>query len=64
MWYYGFKGSFEVTTPGVAVAYTITAASKHDIKMVSTLTDQYSCAHILGDVGYLSKNLHRRLTES
>lgn len=64
MWYYGFKGSFEVTNQGIAVAYTITAASKHDIKMVPTLIDQYSYTHVLGDVGYLSKALHQQLAES
>lgn len=63
MWYYGFKGSFEVTNQGVAVAYTITAASKHDIKMVPTLVDQYPCQHILGDVGYLSQKLHQQLAK-
>ncbi|QGG61938.1 hypothetical protein LB003_15060 [Loigolactobacillus bifermentans] len=49
---------------GVAVAYTITASSKHDIKIVSTLINQYSCTHGLGDVVYLCKDLHRRLAKS
>lgn len=34
-WYYGLKGSFEVTDQGVAVAYTITKASIHDINMAA-----------------------------
>jgi len=56
-WYYGFKGSFEVTNQSIPVAYTITKASIHDIKMVPTLIAQYACPHILADVGYLSKKL-------
>ncbi len=63
MWYYGFKGSFEVTNQGVAVAYTITAASKHDIKMVPTLVNQYPCQHILGDAGYPSQKPHQQLAK-
>lgn len=47
-----------------AVVCTIAATSKHAIKMVPKLIDQYSYAHILNDVGYLNKGLHQRLTES
>jgi len=61
-WYYGFKGSFEVTNYGIPVAYTITKASIHDINMVPTLIDQYSCPHILADAGYLSKKLKINLS--
>ena len=62
-WYYGFKGSFEVTSQGIAVAYTITTASVHDINMVRTLVDQYKCSNILADVGYLGKNLKHTLAD-
>lgn len=60
-WYYGFKGSFEVTDQGIPVAYTITKASIHDIKMVPMLLDQYACPYILADVGYLSRKLKQQL---
>ena len=46
-----------MTNQGIPVAYTITKASIHDINMVTTLIDQYSCSHILADAGYLSKKL-------
>lgn len=62
-WYYGFKGSFEVTDQGIAVAYTITPASVHDINMVKTLLDQYACPHVLADVGYLGKSLKYMLAD-
>lgn len=62
-WYYGFKGSFEVTDQGLVVAYTITKASIHDIKMVRTLIDDYASPHILADVGYLSQRLRKSLSQ-
>jgi len=62
-WYYGLKGSFEVTNQGVAVAYTITKASIHDINMVTTLVDQYPCRQILADTGYLSRKLKAQLAK-
>jgi len=62
-WYYGLKGNFEVTNQGVAVAYTITKASIHDINMVTTLVDQYSCRQILTDTGYLSRKLKAQLAK-
>lgn len=55
--YYGFKGSFEVGNNGLVLAYTITKASIHDIKMVKTLLHEYSSPQVLADVGYLSKTL-------
>lgn len=57
MHYYGFKGSFEVGNNGLVLAYTITKASIHDIKMVKTLLHEYSSPQVLADVGYLSKTL-------
>lgn len=61
MHYYGFKGSFEVGNNGMILAYTITKASLHDIKMVNTLLDQYPSPKALADVGYLSKPLREAL---
>ena len=58
MYYYGFKGSFEVDgNSGIVMAYTLTEASLHDIKMVKTLVNQYPCRKILADEGYISKRL-------
>lgn len=51
LWYYGFKGSFEVSDQGLVVAYTITPAAIHDLKMVTTLLQQAHCAHVLADKG-------------
>ncbi|CAJ1194837.1 hypothetical protein CPR19088_GLDEOEPO_02338 [Companilactobacillus paralimentarius] len=50
-----------MTDQGIAVAYTITKVSFHDVNMVPTLIDQYSCPHVLADAGYLSKKLKVRL---
>ena len=59
--FYGLKGHFEVTNDGLVVAYTITPASVHDIKVVRSLLHQYSCPHVLADVGYLSAQLKQDL---
>lgn len=53
-YYYGLKGSFEVGSDGHIWAYTLSKASKHDIKMVEDLLRQYRCQYILADQGYLS----------
>ncbi|QBP18111.1 IS982 family transposase [Acetilactobacillus jinshanensis] len=63
MYYYGFKGSFEVSDSGIVLAYTITKASIHDIKMVKTLVDEFPCQHILADEGYISKALKADLAK-
>lgn len=61
IWFYGFKGHFQVTDSGIVVAYTITKASLHDIKAVKTLISQYFSPIILADLGYLSRTLHEEL---
>ncbi|XIF19847.1 MAG: IS982 family transposase [Acetilactobacillus jinshanensis] len=63
MYYYGFKGSFEVSDSGIVLTYTITKASIHDIKMVKTLVNEYPCRHILADEGYISKRLKEYLAK-
>jgi len=63
MHYYGFKGSFEVGNNGTVLAYTITKASIHDVKMVKTLLDEYPSSKVLADVGYLSKKLKNELAK-
>ena len=55
------KGSFEVGSDGYIWAYTLSKASKHDIKMVEDLLRQYRCQYILADQGYLSNELKKKL---
>lgn len=61
--YYGLKGSFETTSDGMILAYTITKASIHDIQMVKTLLDMYPVKQVLADVGYLSQRLKAECAE-
>ena len=58
---YGLKGSFEAGSDGHIWAYTLSKASKHDIKMVEDLLRQYRCQYILADQGYLSNELKKKL---
>lgn len=62
-WFYGLKGHFQVTNQGIVVAYSISAASIHDIRLVPELIDQYACSHVLADVGYLSQPLKDQLKQ-
>ncbi|MFO1553954.1 IS982 family transposase [Lactiplantibacillus plantarum] len=62
-WFYGLKGHFQVTNQGIVVAYSISAASIHDILLVPELIDQYACPHVLADVGYLSQSLKTYLKQ-
>lgn len=50
-----------MTNQVIHIFYTITKTSIHDINVVPTLTDQYSCSHVLADAGYLSKKLKASL---
>lgn len=64
MFYYEFKGSFEAARDSVIImAYTLTKASFHDIKMAKTLVNQYSCRKILAlaDENYISRKLKAEL---
>lgn len=61
MYYYGFKGSFEVSNDGIVLAYTLTQASFHDINMVKTLLDQFPCSNVIADLGYLSGRMKDEL---
>ena len=62
-WFYGLKGHFQVTNQGIVVAYSISTASIHDIRLVPELIDQYACPHVLADVGYLSQSLKTYLKQ-
>lgn len=62
-WFYGLKSHFQVTNQGIVVAYSISAASIHDIRLVPELIDQCACSHVLADVGYLSQPLKDQLKQ-
>ncbi|PTM27002.1 IS982 family transposase [Lactiplantibacillus plantarum] len=62
-WFYGLKGHFQVTNQGIVVAYSISAASIYDIRLVPELIDQYACSHVLADVGHLSQPLKDQLKQ-
>ncbi len=45
------------------MAYAITKASIHDVRLVNTLLKQYFSAKILADSGYISQALHTVLKQ-
>lgn len=59
--YYGFKLHVLSTTTGIPTDYDLTTANIHDIKMVEELTNSYQQLVIVGDKGYLDKNLKQEL---
>lgn len=61
--YYGVKLSFFVTESGFPVNYVVSAALVHDIHMVKTLVQTSPFPQIIGDKGYLSKDLKNELAE-
>lgn len=62
-WFYGLKSHFQITNQGIIVAYSISATSVHDIRLVSELIDQYACPNVLADAGYLNHSLRRHLKQ-
>lgn len=48
-WFYGLKGHFQVTSQGIVVSYSISAASIHDVRLVTELVNQYAYSHVLAD---------------
>ena len=53
----------KVTESGFPVNYVVSAASVHDIHMVKTLAQTSPFPQIIGDKGYLSKDLKNELAE-
>ncbi|WP_349238539.1 IS982 family transposase [Enterococcus cecorum] len=61
--YYGVKLSIFITELGFSVNYVVSAASVHDIQMVKTLAQTTPSPQIIGDKGYLSKDLKTELAQ-
>ena len=65
IYYYGFKVHAIVSDDGYLLDYIVTKASVHDAKeTVELITNAHSDnRYLLGDEGYLGKNLHQRLEQ-
>jgi hypothetical protein len=65
IYYYGFKVHAIVSDDGYLLDYIITKASVHDAKeTVELITNAHpDNRYLLGDEGYLGKNLHQRLEQ-
>ena len=65
IYYYGFKVHAIVSDDGYLLDYIVTKASVHDAKeTVELITNAHpDNRYLLGDEGYLGKNLHQRLEQ-
>jgi len=63
-YYYGLKGSFQVTAEGFVTNYVISKASTHDVKVTEELIEPYPHSYILADKGYVSLPLRDQLKEN
>ena len=65
IYYYGFKVHAIVSDNGYLLDYIVTKASVHDAKeTVELITNAHpDNRYLLGDEGYLGKNLHQRLEQ-
>lgn len=63
-YYYGFKGSFQVTDEGFVINYVASKASVHDVKVTEELVESHSHPYILADKGYVSESLRERLKQN
>lgn len=65
IYYYGFKVHAIVSDDGYLLDYIVTKASVHDTKeTVELITNAHpDNRYLLGDEGYLGKNLHQRLEQ-
>jgi hypothetical protein len=63
-YYYGLKGSFQVTDEGFVTNYVISKASTHDVKVAEELVEPYPHSYILADKGYVSLPLRDHLKEN
>ena len=65
IYYYGFKVHAIVSDDGYLLDYIVTKASVHDAKeTVESITNAHpDNRYLLGDEGYLGKNLHQRLEQ-
>lgn len=63
MWFYGFKVHVLVTLEGYVLNFIVTPASVHDSKVAEALLEGCPIPIILGDLGYLSRELKANLAE-
>ncbi|WP_243293156.1 IS982 family transposase [Bacillus sp. FJAT-47783] len=59
--YYGFKLHMQVTNQGLPMGYVVTEASCHDKVVVETVMTQVPHPYTLGDKGYISDVLQKKL---
>ncbi|HFE9850588.1 TPA: IS982 family transposase [Enterococcus faecalis] len=59
--FYGLKISLMVTKTGFPLIYTVTKASIHDVNMAEKLSFGCPIEKLLGDKGYISSNMQKRL---
>lgn len=59
--YYGFKLHILTTKNGIPTNFDLTTANIHDLKMIEELTNSYQKLIIVGDKGYLSKQIKQQL---
>lgn len=64
MYYYGYKFHAVCTAQGVFKAFDITQASVHDIHYLHDVKEQFSDCILIGDKGYLSREIQHDLFES
>lgn len=60
LYYYGFKISLRVDSKGFPIAYEVTSASVHDVKMAYDLVVQAPNKQILVDKGYVNEKLKNK----
>ncbi|MCC4477340.1 IS982 family transposase [Limosilactobacillus reuteri] len=61
VYFYGFKVHVLTDLHGVILNYEVAPASIHDVKVAPELLETCPCPYVLGDVGYLSKQLRQNL---
>ncbi|WP_438781457.1 IS982 family transposase [Enterococcus sp. DIV0187] len=61
LYFYGLKISVMVTKTGFPLTYTVTKASIHDVNMAETLAFDCPIEKLLGDKGYVSSDMQKRL---
>ena len=62
-WFYGLKFHAIVSRNGLILNFLLSSASLHDAKAVEDLTDSFFIPTLLGDAGYVGKELANRLSK-
>jgi hypothetical protein len=63
-YYYGLKGSFQVTDQGFIVSYVISSSHVHDITVLEELIEQAPYPYTLADKGYVSEVLRKKVKDT